>query len=429
MNLLTRVSPGPLTSLPGRVAPERRSRRARALTRLRRDLAFVGAGVPLHLLTAPLFVWGTIEAIGLLDGSSGSAPFVLPITIALVVVAGYGLTEAQRWRFRELCGVEIPRLRFAVARRQFAYHWLVGPCLALVELAVLVLALLAVAATTVFVWVWLLPAEFRLAHHGYTTWAAFSMAAGVAALFAVPPSAAALVRLEQRIAPALLRDDKAEALQQRVSDLTESRAGAVDAADAERRRIERDLHDGAQQHLVAMALNLGIAKALWKDRTDLPPDVMEVVEEAHRAAKESIEELNNLVRGLHPSVLDELGLDPALSGLAARAPFPVRLRVDAPERTAPAVEAVAYFVVSEALTNIAKHARATRAEVAVTRLGGILRVIVTDDGTGGADPSGGTGLRGLAQRVSSVDGAFRLSSPTGGPTVMTVELPCSAAAQ
>jgi signal transduction histidine kinase len=272
----------------------------------------------------------------------------------------------------------------------------------------------------------MLPVEIRTANEGYTTWSAFATAGGIASLFAVPRAAAGLVRLEQRIALALLRDDRAEALQQRVSDLTESRAGAVDAADAERRRIERDLHDGAQQHLVSMALNLGIAKATLKD---LPPEVQQVIDEAHRAAKESIEELNNLVRGLHPSVLDELGLDPALSGLAARAPFPVRLRVDAPGRAEPAVEAVAYFVVSEALTNIAKHARATRAEVTVTRIGGILRVIVTDDGTGGADPSGGTGLRGLAQRVSSVDGAFRISSPTGGPTVMTVELPCSAAAQ
>ncbi|CAM5317752.1 hypothetical protein GCM10010329_74180 [Streptomyces spiroverticillatus] len=426
MNLLTQGAPGPLAQLLSRAGPERRSRWARSRTRLRRDLAFVASGVPLHLLTAPLFLWATTQLVGLLDGSSDAAPYVLPVALALILVAGFGLTGAQRWRFRELCGREIPRLRFAVARRQFAYHWLVGPCLAVLELAVLALLLLAVAGTTVYAWEWLLPMGFRQAHQNYTTWSAFVMAAGVGALFAVPPAAAALVRLEQRIAPALLRDDKAEALKQRVSDLTESRAGAVDAADAERRRIERDLHDGAQQHLVSMALNLGIAKATLKD---LPPEAQQVIDEAHRAAKEAIEELNNLVRGLHPSVLDELGLDAALSGLAARAPFPVRLRADIPARPEPAVEAVAYFVVSEALTNVAKHARATRAEVTVTRLGEILRVIVTDDGTGGADLAGGTGLRGLAQRVSSVDGTFRLSSPTGGPTVMTVELPCSAAAQ
>ncbi|MEU8886441.1 sensor histidine kinase [Streptomyces sp. NPDC048442] len=404
----------------------RPTRMRRAFARLRRDLAFLAAGAPLHLLCALLFLWATTQLVGLLAADSDAAPYLLPVALVLILVAGFALTEAQRWRLWELCGVEIPRLRFAVPWRQFGYHWLVGPCLALLELAVLVMALLAVAGTTVFAWEWLLPGSWRVGHPGWTTWAAFVMVAGVASLFAVPPAAAALVRLEQRITPALLRDERGEALKQRVSDLTESRAGAVDAADAERRRIERDLHDGAQQHLVSMALNLGIAKATLKD---LPPEAQQVIDEAHRAAKESIEELNNLVRGLHPSVLDELGLDPALSGVAARAPFPVRLRVDVPERAAPAVEAVAYFVVSEALTNIAKHARATRAEVAVTRLGGILRVIVTDDGTGGADPAGGTGLRGLAQRVSSVDGAFRLSSPTGGPTVMTVELPCTAAVQ
>ncbi|MCW7991801.1 histidine kinase, partial [Streptomyces platensis subsp. clarensis] len=227
-------------------------------------------------------------------------------------------------------------------------------------------------------------------------------------------------------------------LARRVADLTESRAGAVDAADAERRRIERDLHDGAQQRLVSLALNLGIAKATLKD---LPPEARAVIEAAHQEAKEAIEELGNLVRGLHPAVLDELGLDAALSGLAARSPLPVRLRVDLPprrtgaqggepgsgdgERAASAVEAVAYFVVSEALTNVAKHAReATRADVTVTRLGAILRVVIADDGVGGADPSRGSGLRGLAQRVRSVDGTFRMSSPVGGPTMMSVELPC-----
>ncbi len=426
MNLLTRGTPGPLTRPGVGTGAERRSRRARARARLRRDLAFVAAGVPLHLLAVPLFLWATTQLVGLLEGRLDAAPYGLSVALALVVAAGFWLTEAQRWRFRELCGVEIPRLRFAAARRQFGYHWLVGPCLALLELAVLALVLLAVAGTTVYAWEWLLPVEFRTAHRDYTTWSAIVTACGIGSLFAVPPAAGALVRLEHRIAPALLRDGRAEALRRRVSDLTESRAAAVDAADAERRRIERDLHDGAQQHLVSMALNLGIARATLKD---LPPEAQMVIDEAHRAAKESIEELNNLVRGLHPSVLDELGLDPALSGLAARASFPVRLRVDIPSRPAPAVEAVAYFVVSEALTNIAKHAHATRAEVTVTRRGEILRVIVTDDGTGGADPSAGTGLRGLAQRASSVDGTFRLSSPTGGPTVMTVELPCSAAAQ
>ncbi|MGW7367798.1 sensor histidine kinase [Streptomyces sp. NPDC054841] len=394
----------------------------RTLTRLRRDILFIASGVLPHLATAPLFVWAVILLTRTIAATSSEAPVILPIPVVLIAIAGFGLTEVHRRRYRELCGVELPRLRFAVPGRQFAYNWLVAPCLGALELLVLALMIAGAAATTVYVWVFLLPFEWRLSHRGYTTQAAYVMAAGVLALLATPRLAGALVRLENRIAPALLKDSSAEALRQRVEDLTQSRAGAVDAAAAERRRIERDLHDGAQQRLVSLALNLGIAKVTL---TDLPPEVRQVIDDAHREAKESVEELNNLVRGLHPAVLDELGLDAALPGLAARAPLPVRLRTDIPERAAPAVEAVAYFVVSEALTNIAKHAHATRADVTVSRLGGILRVVIADDGVGGADPARGTGLTGLSQRVGSVDGTIRMSSPTGGPTVMTVELPCA----
>jgi signal transduction histidine kinase len=138
----------------------------------------------------------------------------------------------------------------------------------------------------------------------------------------------------------------------------------------------------------------------------------------------AIEELGNLIRGLHPAVLEDRGLDAALSGLVAGVPLPVRLRVRLDRRPAPAVEAVAYFVVSEALTNVTKHARATRAEVAVERIGEVLRVTVADDGAGGADGAGGSGLDGLAKRAASVDGTLRISSPAGGPTVITAELPC-----
>ncbi|MEY2231388.1 sensor histidine kinase, partial [Streptomyces sp. BF23-30] len=208
------------------------------------------------------------------------------------------------------------------------------------------------------------------------------------------------------------------------------RAGVLDAADLERRRIERDLHDGAQQRLVALAMNLGIARATL---TDLPAEAKAVIDEAHRQAKEAIEELNNLVRGLHPAVLEDRGLDAALSGVAARAPFPVELTVDIGQRPGATVEAVAYFVVSETLANVAKHARAERCRVHVVRGpapdgsargGDLLRITVTDDGVGGADPARGTGLVGLRKRVGSVDGTIMIESPLGGPTVITVELPC-----
>jgi signal transduction histidine kinase len=173
---------------------------------------------------------------------------------------------------------------------------------------------------------------------GFSAQAAYVTAGGVILLALVHALVRALVRLDTYAATALLGPVPAEELERRVEDLTESRAGAVDAADAERRRIERDLHDGAQQRLVSMAVNLGLAKATL---TDLPEEARQVIEEAHREAKGAIEELSSLVRGLHPAVLDELGLDAALSGIAARAPLPVRLHVHVPERAAPTVEAVA----------------------------------------------------------------------------------------
>ncbi|KOT49370.1 MULTISPECIES: sensor histidine kinase [Streptomyces] len=394
----------------------------RALVRLRRDLLFIGAGLPLHAIPVLLGLWAITQLVGLLEGSSDAAPFVLPTALGLLLVATYSLTEAQRWRFRALCGVDLPRLRFRESKRQWAYNCLIGPLFGLLELLVLGVLAAALAAATSLLWVELLGWEWRVDHRGAWTWAGYATVVGLLVLAAVPALAGGLVRLENLVGRAVLHVSRSEELKRRVEDLTTSRAGAVDAADAERRRIERDLHDGAQQRLVALALNLGLAKATLKD---LPPEARQVIDEAHREAKEAIEELNSLVRGLHPAVLDELGLDAALSGLAARAPLPVRLWTDLPERAAPAVEAVAYFVVSEALNNVAKHADATRAEVTVTRLGEILRVVVADDGVGGADPSGGSGLKGLAQRVRSVDGAFRMSSPVGGPTTMTVELPCT----
>ncbi|MFJ9468534.1 sensor histidine kinase [Streptomyces caniferus] len=398
----------------------------RALVRLRRDVAFIAAGVTLHLVALLLQVWVVLLLLGTALDRHPDAPAVLAFSAPLLIVAGWGLTEPQRWRFRALCGVELPRQGFKEVKRQFGYNLLIGPLLGVLEFLLLALLLVALAASLVLVWVWLVPGEWRVAHPGYTTTASYVTVLGVAGLAAVPGLATGLVRLEILVGRAVLGVSRADELARRVEDLTESRAGVVDAADAERRRIERDLHDGAQQRLVSLALNLGLAKATL---TDLPPEAQQVIDAAHREAKDAIEELNNLVRGLHPAVLDELGLDAALSGLTARAPLPVRLRVDLPtdlpRRTAPAVEAVAYFVVSEALTNIAKHAReATRAEVTVTRLGEILRVVVADDGPGGADPSRGTGLKGLAQRVRSVDGTFRMSSPVGGPTMMSVELPC-----
>ena len=208
----------------------------------------------------------------------------------------------------------------------------------------------------------------------------------------------------------------------RVTELETSRERVVDAAEAERRRIERDLHDGAQQRLVALAMELGRAQAKF---TDDPDGARKLVDQAHAEAKEALTELRNLVRGVHPPVLTERGLDAALSGLAALCPVPVEVHVDVPVRPKSSVEAVAYFVVAEALTNVAKHSRASHAKVVVEGHGypGTLTVMISDDGIGGADAHG-PGLSGLADRVSGVDGRLLVESPAGGPTIIAAELPC-----
>ncbi|MFD8911831.1 sensor histidine kinase [Streptomyces sp. NPDC059575] len=397
-------------------------RTRRALTRLVRDASFLALGAPLHLFLGFLLFMVSGLVWEIVAGRDSTAPVILAFALMLTAGSVPVLTVAQRGRFRRLLGIDIPHPGWRRPWRQLGYHCLAGTLFGSLEVLVLGLLLASVAASLTWAWVYALPWEWRVEHLGYSVQAVYVSVAGLLVLAAVPGTAAALVRLESQVVPALLGRSREEDLVRRVEDLTASRAGAVDAADAERRRIERDLHDGAQQRLVSLALNLGIARATL---TELPPEAREVIDAAHREAKEAIEELSSLVRGLHPAVLDELGLDAALSGLAARAPLPVRLRVDLPRRLPPAVETVAYFVVSEALTNIAKHAReATRAEVTVTRLGGILRLVISDDGPGGADPARGSGLTGLTQRVRSVDGTFRMSSPVGGPTMMNVELPC-----
>jgi signal transduction histidine kinase len=167
-------------------------------------------------------------------------------------------------------------------------------------------------------------------------------------------------------------------------------------------------------------MNLGMARA----QASTTEEAQQAIAEAHEEAKAALAELRDLIRGLHPAVLEDRGLDAALSGVVARIPIPVRLTVDMARRPAAVIEAVAYFVVSEGLTNIVKHAQASQAEVIVQRAGDRLHVIITDDGVGGADPARGTGLDGLRKRAESVDGTFDISSPPGGPTLLTVDLPC-----
>jgi signal transduction histidine kinase len=222
------------------------------------------------------------------------------------------------------------------------------------------------------------------------------------------------------VAQALLGPSQNQLQARRVEALQASRDRAVDSAEAERRRIERDLHDGAQQRLVALAMDLGMARA--KLETD-PAAATALVGEAHEEAKRALAELRDLARGIHPAVLADRGLDAAISALAARSPVPVGVDVTAGRLPGP-VESAAYFVVAEALTNAAKHAVASEIGVRITRHRNLLIVEVIDDGVGGADPAKGSGLRGLADRVAAVDGELTITSPPGGPTVIRAELPC-----
>jgi signal transduction histidine kinase len=402
-----------------------------------RDLKFLLACLPVQLVAPAIIVVGAAAAgPGKLPG--WLAPLLVVSAVVLTAAALPALTVAQRHLLRVMRGVDIPPrpairwttwrglmawLRAETTWRQAAYHVLVAPLLALTGLLMPFLWAVGVPLAAIFAYVGLAKSfNLKFIEPGHTVIYGYLTVLGVLALVAAPRVGAAVIRLDIRVASAMLGPSRVTALEHRVETLTESRAGVVDAADAERRRIERDLHDGAQQRLVSLAMHLGLARA---GLTNLPENARQVIAEAHDEAKEALAELRHLVRGLHPAILEDRGLDAALSGIAARSPVPVRIDVHIPQRVPPTVEAVAYFVVSEALANTAKHARASHAGVSARREGDVLRVNVTDDGMGGADLSRGTGLAGLTQRVRSVDGTLAISSPAGGPTTITAELPCA----
>jgi signal transduction histidine kinase len=206
----------------------------------------------------------------------------------------------------------------------------------------------------------------------------------------------------------------------RVVELESDRGVVVDTAAADLRRIERDLHDGAQARLVALAMDLGLAK---EKLTEDPEAAARMVGEAHGEVKTALQELRDLARGIHPAVLTDRGLDAALSSVASRCTVPVQVDVDLPSRPAAAIEGIAYFTVSELLQNVSKHAKATWVAVDVWRVENRLMLQVVDNGVGGADATGGSGLAGLAGRLDAVDGILVVDSPTGGPTRITAELP------
>ncbi|MGW8768976.1 sensor histidine kinase [Streptomyces sp. NPDC055815] len=226
-----------------------------------------------------------------------------------------------------------------------------------------------------------------------------------------------LVSVDRLLVSGLLGPSR---LASRVTELESDRGVVVDTAAADLRRIERDLHDGAQARLAALAMDLGLAKEkLARD----PQAAAVLVDEAHGEVKLALQELRDLARGIHPAVLTDRGLDAALSAVASRCSVPVSVDVDLPARPVPAIEGIAYFTVSELLQNVSRHSGARRAWVDVWRTENRLMLQVRDDGVGGAAVGPGSGLAGLAERVGAVDGVLAVDSPSGGPTTITAELP------
>ena len=274
------------------------------------------------------------------------------------------------------------------------------------------------------VYAWSLPhggPQFGDSYYWNKPWQiAVAAVAGAVLILIAPWIVRGLAAADRAFVRALLGTSRRE-LEERAQVLSETRSRTVDATIDERRRLERDLHDGAQQRLVALGMDLGIA--LEKIDSD-PGAAKELLRDAHGDAQLALRELRDLARGIHPAVLTDRGLDAAVSGLAARSPVPVGVRGSLARRPPASVEATAYFIASEALANVAKHADARSAEVSLAIDEDRLRVEIVDDGRGGADP-GGAGLRGLADRAAALDGSFSVESPEGGGTRIVTELPCA----
>jgi signal transduction histidine kinase len=406
-----------------------------ALVSARTWLAFVHliAGFGVGLVTFTVLLTLLVTSVSLMPVFLAGIPM-----LAGTLWVSLWMAYPERGRFAVLLGTDIPdpplpgsgswlrrlwaSLSSGAAWRSVLYGLIRFPLSTLQFLLVTVVWSLAVVLITAPAYVWALPGGgAHIAGHliRYPGALIAGVLAGMMLLLAAPVLTRWMAAGDAAVSRGLLGSGREE-LTARIGELETSRAKVMDAAEMERMRIERDLHDGAQQRLVSLAMDLGRAKA--KFGTD-PEAAAEIVSQAHDQAKEALAELRNLVRGVHPPVLSDRGLDAALSGLAALSPVPVTVSVELPSRPPAAIEAIAYFVVAEALTNIAKHAHAQHARILVVRVDDQLSVEITDDGVGGADPAG-QGLSGLAARVAGVDGKFRVISPPGGPTTLEVTLPC-----
>ncbi|QYG95020.1 sensor histidine kinase [Iamia sp. SCSIO 61187] len=398
-----------------------------------------------HVVTdlfAALVTSSTIIALAVLAAVTLPIVPLSVILFALLLVASWLTGHVERFRIAATTGIVLSSphrhhdgplasrvwrwLRSAATWKELGYHLVHLPKSVVFATIVVGAWSVGLALLTLPLYLGSVPAEeARLGWWRVNpgSEALLAAALGAVILLTAPWVTRGLSRLSLGMAEGLLAGGEAEVLRQRVASVVASRAEVVDAAEAERRRIERDLHDGAQQRLVALAMSLGLAKE--KMESD-PAAARALVDEAHREAKNALVELRDLARGLHPPVLTDRGLHSAVAGLASRAPVPVEVDLRVARRAPPSIEGIAYFVISESLTNVARHSGAHRARVLVADEGSRLVVEVSDDGIGGASADRGTGLRGLADRVRAVDGTFRVTSPTGGPSTIRAELPLPA---
>jgi signal transduction histidine kinase len=393
--------------------------------------------LPLGIVSFTIVVALASTSIGLLI----TFPLAIPV-VWMMFVAGRGIGRVERARAEVLLDLTLPDPVRPLPEGSWWSHWKarfrdrarwkeLAHGLVLLPLGVLTVVVAMVtwggsaALVALPLYVGHLPggtAKFWLFDVGPGGAALGLALVGVVGLALVAPWATVLMgRLSAVEVRWLLGPRPGSELEARVTELETSRTAAVDSAEAERRRIERDLHDGAQQRLVALAVTLGEARERLGDDPEAGRDL---VEQSHEEAKAALKEIRDLVRGIHPVILEDRGLDAALSAVVARSPVPVELDVQVAVRPPAPVESAAYFVVAEALTNVARHADATRAWVTLARQSDRLLVEVRDDGRGGADPAAGSGLAGLRDRVTALGGWMHVVSPTGGPTTLTVELPC-----
>ncbi|MFJ4792408.1 sensor histidine kinase [Kitasatospora purpeofusca] len=404
--------------------------------------AYLAGGAVLGLVTVVLLLALTALGLGLSVVGVG-----LPLLLA-VALSGLpaGALERRLLRLVEPAPVPDPhralpgagrparlrtRLRERATWRELAHTLLVAPPLTAAGLGLTALLLFSAMLVVSPVVVQVLAPETVMLIPGHAVpgplHALPFTAVGLAGLYLGGHAGALLTTAHVRLARLLL-GPREEDSGGRVLELTRSRARLADAFEAERRRIERDLHDGAQQQLVALTMTLGLAAHELRERAgagDGGAGALALVDRARGEARQALEQLRGLVRGIHPQVLTDHGLAAAVAEVALRHPVPVEVDLDLPGRLPGPVESTAYFTVTEALTNAAKHSGATTVTVHGRVTDGQLVLQVTDDGRGGADPAAGTGLQGLADRVAILRGRLMVTSPTGGPTGLRLEVPCS----